>query len=108
VSEKPVLLREAAHRDVETAVDYYVRMAGSDTALGFIDALHSAGRTIAERPGLGSPRYAQELRLPGLRSLPVKGFPYLMFYIERDDHIDVWRVLHGRRDIPSRMQEPDA
>jgi toxin ParE1/3/4 len=31
-----------------------------------------------------------------------------MFYIERDDHIDIWRVLHGHRDIPSRMREPGA
>jgi toxin ParE1/3/4 len=43
-----------------------------------------------------------------LRNWAVKGFPYLVFYIERDDHIEVWRVLHGRRDIPSRMREPEA
>ncbi len=59
-------------------------------------------------PALGSPRYASELALPGLRSLATKGFPYLVFYIDRDDHIDVWRVLHARRDIPSRMREPEA
>ena len=28
--------------------------------------------------------------------------------IERDDYIDVWRVLHGQRDIPAWMQEPDS
>jgi toxin ParE1/3/4 len=27
-------------------------------------------------------------------------YPYLLFFMERDDHIDVWRVLHGKRDIP--------
>jgi len=108
VSGKPVLLRDLARRDVEAAVDYYVRIAGPDIALSFIDALQSAYRAIGDRPALGSPRYAQELVLPGLRSLAVKGFPYLVFYIERDDHIDIWRVLHGRRDIPSRMQEPGA
>jgi toxin ParE1/3/4 len=108
VSGKPVLLRDLARRDVEAAVDYYVRIAGPDVALSFIDALQSAYRAIGDRPALGSPRYAQELVLPGLRSLAVKGFPYLVFYIERDDHVDIWRVLHGRRDIPSRMQEPGA
>jgi toxin ParE1/3/4 len=108
VIEKPVILRELARRDIEAAADYYVRSGGPDVALGFIDALEFSYRTIAERPALGSPRYAQELILPGLRSLVVKGFPYLVFYIERDDHIDIWRVLHGRRDIPSRMQEPGA
>jgi toxin ParE1/3/4 len=76
------------------------------TSRSVIEALQSACRAIADRPGLGSPRYAQELALPGLRSRDVKGFPYLVFYIERDD-IGVWRVLHGRRDIPSRMREAE-
>jgi toxin ParE1/3/4 len=31
-----------------------------------------------------------------------------VFYVERHDHIDVWRVLHGQRDIPAWMQEPDT
>ena len=103
---KPVLLRDLARRDVEAAVDYYVRVAAPDVAFGLIEALQSAYRAISERPALGSPRYAQELVLPGLRSLAVKGFPYFVFCIERDNHIDIWRVLHGRRDIPSRMREP--
>ena len=105
MSGKPVLPRELANRDVEAAVDYYAREAGADIALGFIDALHSAYRAIGEHPALGSPRYAQELALPGLRSRALKGFPYLIFYVERESQIDVWRVLHARRDIPSRMRD---
>jgi toxin ParE1/3/4 len=100
VSGKPVLPRELAHRDVEAAVDYYLREAGPDVALGFIEGLQSAYRAIPDRPGLGPPRYAQKLALPGPGSREVKGFPCLVSYIERDDHIDGWRVLHGRRDIP--------
>ena len=34
--------------------------------------------------------------------------PYLVFYVERPDHIDVWRVLHSQRDIPAWMQEPEG
>jgi toxin ParE1/3/4 len=108
VSRKPVLLRERAERDVEAAVDYYAHEADPDIAFHFIEALRSAYRTIAEHPAVGSHRYALDLALPGLRNWAVKGFPHLVFYIERDDHIDVWRVLHGRRDIPSRMREPEA
>jgi len=77
VSEKPLLLPEVARRDVETAVAYYIGAAGPDVALGFIDVLESVYRTIAERPAVWSPRHARELVLPGLRSLAVKGFPYL-------------------------------
>jgi toxin ParE1/3/4 len=52
--------------------------------------------------------YAHELKLPGPRAWPLAGYPYLVFYIERPDHVDVWRILHGQRDIPAWMQEPDA
>ena len=59
------------------------------------------------RPAAGSSRYARALDLPGLRSWPLKRYPYLVFYTEREDSVDVWRVLHGRRDVPARMREPD-
>ena len=108
MSGKPVLPRAAARRDVEDAVDHYVREAGVEVALGFIDALETAYRAISDHPAAGSPRYAHELTLPGLRSRGLKRYPYLVFYVERDDHIDVWRVLHAQRDIPAWMQKPDV
>jgi len=57
---------------------------------------------------VGSPRYAFELRLEGLRAWPLRRYPYLVFYVEREDHLDVWRVLHAQRDIPAWMQEPEG
>lgn len=108
MNRKPVRPREAARRDVEAAVDYYISEAGADVALGFIDALQSAYRSIADHPALGSPLYATELGLSGLRTRIVRRHPYLVFYVERDDHIDVWRVLHAHRDIPVWMQEPES
>jgi toxin ParE1/3/4 len=59
---------------------------------------------IATRPAAGSPPYGQELGLPGLRHRRLRRFPYLVFYVEREDHIDVWRVLHAQRDIPVRLR----
>jgi len=108
VSKKPVRPRELARRDVEAAVDYYAREAGADVAIGFIDALQAAYHSIADHPAVGSPRYANELGLRGLRSRILRRYPYLVFYVERDDHIDVWRVLHAHRDIPAWMQEPES
>ncbi|HKU13230.1 MAG TPA: type II toxin-antitoxin system RelE/ParE family toxin [Steroidobacteraceae bacterium] len=61
---------------------------------------------IARHPGSGSSRYAHELNLPGLRFWPVQKSPHLIFYVEHSGHIDVWRVLHGHRDIPAWMREP--
>ncbi len=77
-------------------------------ALGFIDALERGYTHIGRHPGTGSPRHGHELDLPGLRAWALSSYPYLVFYIERPDHIDVWRVLHGQRDIPAWMQDPDT
>ena len=103
---KPVLPREQANQDVEDAVAHDLAEGADTAALGFIDALQNAYRHIGRRPATGAPRYAHELNLPGLRSWPLTRYPYLVFYVERSDHVDVWRVLHGQRDIPAWMQHP--
>jgi len=105
---RPVVPREQAHRDVEDAVAYYLAQDAESAALGFVDVLEKAYGHIGRHPASGSPRHAHELNLPGLRSWTLTRFPYLVFYVERADHIDVWRVLHGQRDIPAWMQEPEG
>jgi len=105
---KPIVLRKQARRDVEEAVRYYRREAGTVVATRFVVALETTSRFIASHPAAGSPRYAHELNLPGLRTRLLRRFPYLMFYLERDDHIDLWRVLHAKRDLPAWIQEADA
>ena len=104
---KHAILRARAHRDVQEAVDYYLGEGEQQAALRFVDELEQALRHIERHPATGSPRYAHELDLPGLRCWPVKGYPQLVFYVERHDHVDVWRVLHGSRDIPAWMQAPE-
>lgn len=102
---KPVIPRALATRDVDQAVAYYLDEASEKIALRFVDALEEAYTHIGRQPAAGSPRYAHELGIPGLRSWPLRRFPYLVFYVERLDHVDIWRVLHGRREIPVWMQE---
>ena len=105
---KPVIPREQANRDVDDALAYYLMENAESAALGFVDALEQAYTHINRHPGTGSPRYAHELNLPGLRFWPLTRYPYRAFYVERVDHIDVWRVLHGQRDIPAWMHEPEV
>ena len=38
----------------------------------------------------------------------MRKLPYLVFYVEHVDHIDIWRVLHSQRDIPVWMRESDV
>ena len=108
MTAKRVVPREQAHRDVENAIDHYAREAGPEIALRFVNTLEAAYRMIGEQPGIGSPLYAHELALPGLRHRRLARFPWLVFYVERDDHIDVWRVLDAHRDIPAWLDDPEG
>ena len=108
MSGKEVVPRALARRDIDEAIEHYLNEAGGRAALGFIDGLERAFLHIARRPAAGSPRYAHELDLPRLRVWPVKRHPYLVFYMEREHSIDVWRVLHGKRDIPAWIRESGA
>lgn len=106
MSAKPVVLRGQAQNDINDAIEHYLTEAGPAVTLTFVDALEDVLREIGMRPKSGSPRYTHELDIPGLRFGIVGRFPYLIFYIEREAEVDVWRVLHGARDVPARMFEP--
>lgn len=105
---KAVVPRAQADRDINEAVAYYLNEDSEQAALGFVDALEKAFAHLSRHPATGSPRYAHELSLPDLRFWPMSHYPYLIFYVERPDHIDVWRVLHGQRDVPAWMRDPDV
>ena len=96
----PVIPRALALQDVALAVDFYRSEAGRAVALGFVDALQQAYEHLARHPATGSLRYAHALELPGLRAWPLRRYPYLVFYFVQPDHVDVWRVLHGARNLP--------
>jgi len=108
VKFRPVIPRALANRDVEQAIEHYLAESAAQAALGFIVALERAYAHIARYPAAGSTRYAHELNLPGLRFRPLRRFPHLVFYVEHADHIDVWRVLHGQRDIPAWLAGEDS
>lgn len=63
---------------------------------------------IEQNPGTGSPRIGQELGIPGLRSWCVSGFPLIWFYFEREDCLDVVRLLGERQDMLSILDVPEA
>lgn len=102
---KVVIPRDLANRDVEEAIDHYLVEATAKVALGFVDALAEAYAHIARHPATGSPRYAHQRGLADLRFWALGHCPYLGFYVESEEHIDVWRVLHEQRDIPAWMNE---
>jgi toxin ParE1/3/4 len=106
VNAKRIVRRARADRDIEEATHYYYREGGAEVALGFLAALEEAYEHIAAHPASGSPRLGHRLGIQELRSWPVKRYPYLIFFVERDDYVDVWRILRGARDVPTHLREP--
>ena len=64
-----------------------------------IDTFYNQFRTLAKQPGMG--RRRPEFRGGNYRSFPIGN--YIVFYEPFDDHIEIARVLHGARDLPSLL-----
>lgn len=102
----PVRLRTRAAQDIDDAIAYYQRTAGDAVAGRFIDALERTLHRISRTPHAGALRFAYDLDIPGLRHLGLARFPFAVFYVQTDAEIDVWRVLHVRRNLPRRLTDP--
>lgn len=102
---KALVPRTLALGDVDQIITHYLEQDASAAALGFVDALERAYAHISKHPSTGSPRYAHELGIPDLRSWSLSKYPYLVFYVEHAAHLDIWRVLHMKRDIPAWMAD---
>jgi len=102
---KRSVLRLAAERDVKNGFLHYFEQAGKVVAGRFLYAIDSAIRHIEQFPGSGSTRFSELLDVPELRSWILKNFPFTLFYIERDDHVDVIRLLHQHTDMPVQLHD---
>lgn len=76
---KPLVPRQQANRDIDETLNGYLKE--------------------------GRPEIADELNRPGLRCWPLQKHPQLVRYVEQAKQIDVWRILDGRRDIPTWLHE---
>jgi toxin ParE1/3/4 len=72
----------------------------------FLEALEAALESLLDMPGMGASFKSEEPRLLGLRRWAVPGFRnYLLFYRETPEGIEVFRVLHGARDLDRILLE---
>jgi len=77
-----------------------------DAALGFFDAVRETFSQLAKNPNIGRIYEIQNPRLQGLRKWKVKRFDkYLIFYQHSEEILEVIRLIHGSRDIPSILAE---
>lgn len=89
--------------DALRVIDHYASTAPAGTAERFVDSLADLVAKISRHPEAGSPRFADIVGMPGLRSANVSEFPYLVFWLEDGDRIVLIRLLLGRRDLPEHL-----
>jgi len=107
MTDRALLLRPLARADIGAILAYCRTEGGATLAKQFAQHLEGALSTLAAHPAIGSRRYADLLQIPGLRSWPIGKTAYLILYIDELERIDIWRVLHGRRDISALLGDPD-
>ena len=90
-----------ARRDVlEIAV--HIARDNFAAAEAFLSAVENTCRNIVKMPAIGSHRSYENPLLADVRMLPIGGFGgYLIFYRPLKAGIEVIRVIHGARDLPS-------
>lgn len=97
----------AADADVDN-IATYIALDSLDQAMRFLDAANATYRMIIEAPGRWPVYELADPRLNDIRKRAVVGFiNHLIFYRIDADVVEIVRVLHGARDIPAVLDEPD-
>jgi toxin ParE1/3/4 len=98
---KKIVITPKASQDLDDCFAY-ISEDNPEIALRFFDATRLTIAQIARMPGIGSIFVTENDRLQGLRKWSVKDFrKYLIFYIDRDDVVEIVRILYATRDISS-------
>ena len=106
--QKTVVRRRRANDDIESAIAYYFDEASPSVAFDFVDRFEEVVKKISREPAAGSQRFGEALQIQGLRQWPMNRFPYLIFYVEKEKHVEIVRVLHTSVDISTWLKPDDA
>ncbi len=91
-------LSTQAEQDLED-IWTYILQESEQAADVVIDEIIQRFPKLAAFPDMGRKR---DDLLEGLRSFPVKS--YVLFYRRTQEGIEIFRILHGRRDIESEFE----
>lgn len=85
------------------AIFRWLRVDDEVLARRFLESAYDSFEFLAVNPFVGRAR--TEFGHEGLRSWRVKGFRnYLIFYRPLAESVQIWRVLHGSRDLHQQMR----
>jgi toxin ParE1/3/4 len=101
-----VLVLPAAERDLEQYASYFARQR-RPLAKRFLTAAKQTFRHLLRMPYLGGLWETDHSLFAELRVWPVQGFEnHLIFYRPTSQGIEVYRVLHGSRDLETIFGSP--
>ena len=102
---KRIVITPKASADLDEHFEYLAQY-NLEAALNFFDAARQTFAQIARTPSIGSAYITKNSTLKGLRRWTVKSFRnQLIFYFDRDDRIEIIRVLNAARDIEGIFQQ---
>jgi plasmid stabilization system protein ParE len=93
MAKDPVLSPEAVI-DLEE-IWLYIASQSVRNADSFLDELYNKCIEISELNGIG---HIRDDLFPGMLSLAYKR--YVIFFVRREEIVEIVRILHGARDIP--------
>lgn len=100
-----IVIKPAADRDLDRFLEYLASDSPA-TASRFLEAFRATLDDLIGTPGMGQLNVFRHRLLVGVRVWRVRGFKnHLIFCRETTDGIEVVRVLHGARDVPSAFNE---
>jgi len=80
----------------------YIGEDSEEAAQRFFERAKETFRLLASQPEMGRRMHYRNPILTGIRTFPVRDFEkYLIFYRPLRDGIEVVRVVHGARDLPT-------
>jgi toxin ParE1/3/4 len=104
------IIQSAARDDILRQYRYYLMEKEAEAvAEKFLAAVQDTLQQITRRPGIGAPKSLRHPALRGLRSASIRGFPAIrVYYLSSEKGVRILRVLHGKRDILSILEDETA
>jgi toxin ParE1/3/4 len=101
MTQPEVILTPQAREDVKQ-IAAYIKEDSPQTSMAFRQTLENIYELLVEVPEIGTARNFHNPEMKGLRMLPVRQFDkYLIFYRSTPEGLEIVRVIHGARDLPS-------
>lgn len=91
----------------EDLINLWVYIARDNPAAAdqVYQAAEKTFKIIADMPGIGTAYQSKRAKLRGLRFFPITQYPnYVIYYRERDDGIEIVRVLHAHMAKDKRLE----